>query len=142
PSAANLADQVQRRRPLYGASPHEGLMPAFPANAPPVHPNAATDTCEPLVLGPQFGSYGATAADISVAFVSAAAAALGSDAMPTRRRRVAVRGTRGIGPGNLLLNSRVGAVDVDARSGLVTLDGDPLRSEAADSVSLNRLYFL
>ena len=49
--------------------------------------------------------------------------------MPTRRRRVAVRGTRGIGPADLLRNSRTGAVDVDQRTGLVTLDGEPLRSE-------------
>ena len=53
-----------------------------------------------------------------------------------------MRGTRGIGPADLLLNSRTGAVDVDQRTGLVSLDGDPLRSEPADSVSLNRLYFL
>lgn len=62
--------------------------------------------------------------------------------MPTRRRRVAVRGTRGIGLADLRLNARTGAVDVDRRTGLVTLDGDPLRSEPTDSVSLNRLYFL
>jgi urease subunit alpha len=53
-----------------------------------------------------------------------------------------VRGTRGIGPADLRLNSRLGAVDVDRRTGLVTLDGEPLSSEPADSVSLNRLYFL
>ncbi|MEV0413320.1 urease subunit alpha [Streptomyces sp. NPDC050448] len=137
-----LADIVLWRPPFFGAKPQLVLKSGFPAYGVTGDPNAATDTCEPLVLGPQFGSCGATAADISVAFVSAAAAALGSDEMPTRRRRVAVRAARGIGPRNLLLNSRVGAVDVDARSGLVTLDGDPLRSEAADSVSLNRLYFL
>ncbi|MGW5400658.1 urease subunit alpha [Streptomyces sp. NPDC003952] len=137
-----LADIVLWRPQFFGAKPQLVLKSGFPAYGVTGDPNAATDTCEPLVLGPQFGSYGATAADISVAFVSAAAAALGSDEMPTRRRRVAVRGTRGIGPGNLLRNSRVGAVDVDARSGLVSLDGEPLRSEAAESVSLNRLYFL
>ncbi|MFF8260715.1 urease subunit alpha [Streptomyces virginiae] len=137
-----LADIVLWRPQFFGAKPQLVLKSGFPAHGVTGDPNAATDTCEPLVLGPQFGSYGATAADISVAFVSAAAAALGSDEMPTRRRRVAVRGTRGIGPGDLLRNSRVGAVDVDARSGLVSLDGEPLRSEAAASVSLNRLYFL
>ncbi|MER7827511.1 urease subunit alpha [Streptomyces sp. NPDC096097] len=137
-----LADIVLWRPQFFGAKPQLVLKSGFPAYGVTGDPNAATDTCEPLVLGPQFGSYGATAADISVAFVSAAAAALGSDAMPTRRRRVAVRGTRGIGPKDLLFNSRVGAVDVDARSGLVSLDGEPLRSEAAESVSLNRLYFL
>lgn len=137
-----LADIVLWRPEFFGAKPQLVLKAGFPAYGVTGDPNAATDTCEPLVLGPQFGAYGATAADLSVAFVSQAAARSGADLMPTRRRRVGVRGTRGIGPGDLVHNSRTGAVDVDTRSGLVTLDGDPLRSEPADSVSLNRLYFL
>ena len=118
------------------------LKSGFPAWGVVGDPNAATDTCEPLVLGPLFGGHGATAADLSVAFVARAAVDLGADALPTRRRRVAVRGTRGIGPRDLLLNSRTGEVAVDGRTGLVTLDGAPLRSAPAESVSLNRLYFL
>ncbi|MFB6985006.1 urease subunit alpha [Streptomyces sp. NPDC056178] len=137
-----LADIVLWRPEFFGAKPQLVLKSGFPAYGVTGDPNAATDTCEPLVLGPQFGAYGATAADLSVAFVSQAATQLGADRMPTRRRRVGVRGTRGIGPGDLVHNSRTGEVAVDARSGLVTLDGDPLRSEPADSVSLNRLYFL
>ncbi|MDT9680485.1 urease subunit alpha [Streptomyces sp. TRM76323] len=137
-----LADIVLWRPEFFGAKPQLVLKSGFPAYGVVGDPNAATDTCEPLVLGPQFGAHGATAADISVAFVSGAAAQLGADLMPTRRRRVAVRGTRGIGPGDLRLNSRIGEVAVDARTGLVTLDGEPVRSEPADSVSLNRLYFL
>ncbi|WP_159056606.1 amidohydrolase family protein, partial [Streptomyces yokosukanensis] len=137
-----LADIVLWRPEYFGAKPQLVLKSGFPAYGVVGDPNAATDTCEPLVLGPQFGSYGATPADISVAFVAQAAVDQGGDQMPTRRRRVAVRGTRGIGPADLRLNARVGAVDVDQRTGLVTLDGDPLRSEPADSVSLNRLYFL
>lgn len=39
-------------------------------------------------------------------------------------------------------NNRLGDVDVNPRTGLVTLDGEPLRSEPAQQVSLNRLYFL
>ncbi|MEU6923890.1 MULTISPECIES: urease subunit alpha [unclassified Streptomyces] len=137
-----LADIVLWRPEFFGAKPQLVLKSGFPAYGVTGDPNAATDTCEPLILGPQFGAYGATAADLSVAFVSQAATQLGADSMPTRRRRVGVRGTRGIGPGDLIHNSRTGEVAVDARSGLVTLDGDPLRSEPADSVSLNRLYFL
>nr|AQT38737.1 UreC [Streptomyces sp.] len=137
-----LADIVLWRPEFFGAKPQLVLKSGFPAYGVTGDPNAATDTCEPLVLGPQFGAYGATAADLSVAFVSQAATQLGADLMPTRRRRVGVRGTRGIGPGDLVHNSRTGEVAVDAHSGLVTLDGDPLRSEPADSVSLNRLYFL
>ncbi|MER5530546.1 urease subunit alpha [Streptomyces sp. NPDC002677] len=137
-----LADIVLWSPDYFGAKPQLVLKSGFPAYGVTGDPNAATDTCEPLVLGPQFGAHGATPADISVAFVAQAALDQGNDTMPTRRRRVAVRGTRGIGPADLRLNSRTGAVDVDRRTGLVTLDGEPLRSEPADSVSLNRLYFL
>ena len=62
--------------------------------------------------------------------------------MPTRRRRVGVRGTRGIGPGSMVRNSRTGAVRVAAATGLVTLDGEPIESAPADTVPLSRLYFL
>ncbi|MFJ4786952.1 urease subunit alpha [Streptomyces sp. NPDC088794] len=137
-----LADIVLWRPEYFGAKPQLVLKSGFPAYGVVGDPNAATDTCEPLVLGPQFGAHGSTPADISVAFVAQAALDQGNDSMPTRRRRVAVRGTRGIGPADLRLNSRTGAVDVDQRTGLVTLDGEPIRSEPAESVSLNRLYFL
>ncbi|WP_171116545.1 MULTISPECIES: urease subunit alpha [unclassified Streptomyces] len=137
-----LADLVLWRPEYFGAKPQLVLKAGFPAYGVVGDPNAATDTCEPLVLGPQFGAHGATPADISVAFVAQAALDQGHDTMPTRRRRVAVRGTRGIGPADLRLNSLTGQVDVDQRTGLVTLDGDPLRSRPAESVSLNRLYFL
>ncbi|MEU0586959.1 urease subunit alpha [Streptomyces sp. NPDC006132] len=137
-----LADIVLWRPEYFGAKPQLVLKAGFPAYGVTGDPNAATDTCEPLVLGPQFGAHGATPAEISVAFVARAAVDQGHDLLPTRRRRVAVRGTRGIGPADLRRNCRTGAVDVDQRTGLVTLDGEPLRSAPADSVSLNRLYFL
>ncbi|MCX5385878.1 urease subunit alpha [Streptomyces sp. NBC_00083] len=137
-----MADIVLWRPAYFGAKPQMVLKSGFPAWGVTGDPNAATDTCEPLVLGPLFGAHGGTPAELSVAFVAQAAVDQGGDQLPTRRRRVPVRGTRGIGPADLLLNSRTGSVGVDGRTGLVTLDGDPLRSEPADSVSLNRLYFL
>ena len=136
-----LADLVLWRPDHFGAKPQLVLKSGFPAYGVTGDPNASTDRCEPLVLGPQFGAHGATAADLSVAFVARAAVDNG-DRLPTRRRRVAVRNTRGIGPGDLIRNHRLGQVDVDADTGLVSLDGEPLRSEPADSVSLARLYFL
>ncbi|WP_405722719.1 urease subunit alpha [Streptomyces sp. NBC_01537] len=140
--AGKLADIVLWRPQYFGAKPQMVLKSGFPAYGVTGDPNAATDTCEPLVLGPLFGAHGATAADLSVAFVARAAVESEADRIPTRRRRVAVRGTRGIGPADLVLNSRTGQVDVDGRTGLVTLDGAPMRSEPADQVSLSRLYFL
>lgn len=137
--AGKLADIVLWHPAYFGAKPYLVLKAGFPAWGVTGDPNASTDTCEPLVLGPQFGAHGATAADLSVAFVAEAATA--GDHLPTRRRRVGVRGTRGIGPAAMVRNTRLGQVDVDPR-GRVSLDGEPVESGPADSVSLNRLYFL
>ncbi|MFI7242424.1 urease subunit alpha [Streptomyces qinglanensis] len=137
-----MADIVLWHPAYFGAKPQLVLKSGFPAWGVTGDPNAATDTSEPLVLGPLFGAHGAAPAELSVAFVSAAAADRGADTLPTRRRRVAVRGTRGIGPADLVHNARLGSVEVDQHSGLVTLDGEPLRSDPAERVSLNRLYFL
>ncbi|MFE7190316.1 urease subunit alpha [Kitasatospora sp. NPDC057541] len=142
-----LADIVLWQPASFGAKPQLVLKAGFPAYGVTGDPNAATETCQPLVLGPLFGAHGATPADLSVAFTSHAAAEAGSQARPydtmtTRRRRVAVRHTRGIGPRDLVRNARLGEVLVDARHGTVSLDGTALRSEPAEAVPLNRLYFL
>ena len=137
-----VADIVLWRPDHFGAKPQLVLKSGFPAYGVTGDPNAATDSSEPLVLGPQFGSYGSTAADLSIAFVSRAAVDAGDDHMATRRRRVAVNGTRNIGPADLVHNNRLGHVDVDPKTGMVSLDGDRVYSDPADSVSLSRLYFL
>ena len=136
-----LADIVLWRPDHFGAKPQLVLKSGFPAYGVTGDPNATTDSCEPLVLGPQFGSFGATAADLSVAFVAGAAVEAGNDRMTTRRRRVTVQRTRGIGPRDLVMNDRLGTVDVDP-AGHVTLDGEPVYVDPADEVPLSRLYFL
>ena len=137
-----LADIVLWRPDHFGAKPQLVLKAGFPAFGVTGDPNATTDSCEPLVLGPQFGSFGATAADLSVAFVSQAAAAADNDHMTTRRRRVGISDTRGIGPADMIHNDRLGTVDVDSRTGMVTFDGERVYTDPAESVSLSRLYFL
>ncbi|MGX4735791.1 urease subunit alpha [Kitasatospora griseola] len=142
-----LADLVLWPPASFGAKPYLVLKAGFPAYGVTGDPNAATESCQPLVLGPLFGAHGATPADLSVAFTSLAAAEAGTaarpyDTMTTRRRRVPVRHTRGIGPADLVRNNRLGEILVDGARGLVTLDGAPLHSDAAQEVSLNRLYFL
>jgi urease subunit alpha len=99
------------------------------------------EDAQPRVLGPQYGGHGGAAADLSVAFVSGSARDAGDDLLPTRRRRVAVAGTRGIGLDRM--NRTRAAADVRvAPDGLVTLDGDVVHCDPADSVALSRLYFL
>ncbi len=137
-----LADIVLWEPARFAATPHLVLKAGFPAWGVTGDPNAAVDQAQPLVLGPQFGGYGAAPAELAVAFVSRSARDAGADRLPTRRRRVAVRGTRGIGLPDMVRNTRTGRVHVDPGTGLVDLDGEPLTSGPAERVSLSRLYFL
>ena len=137
-----LADIVLWRPASFGAKPWLVIKGGFPAWGVTGDPNAAIDHAQPAVFGPQFGGCGAAPADVSVAFVSGAARDSGGDRLPTRRRRVAVRGTRTIGLADMVRNSRTGDVRVDPRTGAVTLDGQRVHSGPAQSVPLSRLYFL
>ncbi|HUZ42084.1 MAG TPA: urease subunit alpha [Acidimicrobiales bacterium] len=136
-----MADLVLWDPRYFGAKPSLVLKAGFPAWGVTGDPNATIDSSEPLVFGPQFGAMGGTAAELSVAFVSGAAG-IGVDHMPTKRRRVAVRGTRGIGPSSMVRNSTLGEVEVDPKTGVVALNGDPISSQPAESIRLSRLYYL
>jgi urease subunit alpha len=137
-----MADIVLWQPASFGAKPQLVLKSGFPAWGVTGDPNAAVEGAEPLVLGPQFGGHGAAPAELSVAFVSASTKDSGSDLLPTRRRRVAVRGTRGLSLNDMVRNSRTGLVDVDVGTGAVRLDGERLESPPAASIALSRLYFL
>lgn len=141
--AGKLADIVLWRPALFGAKPSLVLKSGLPAWGAVGDPNAAVDTAEPLVLGPQFAGSGAAPSDVSVVFVNEAAASAGQDRIPSRRRRVAVNGTRGIGLAQMVAgNGRAGTVRVQPDASRVTLDGEELRALPADRVPLGRLYHL
>ena len=102
----------------FGAKPAYVLKAGLPAWAAVGDPNAAIDTAQPLVLGPQFAGSGAAPADVSVVFVTPPRRPRSGDAVPTRRRRVAVRGTRAVGLASMLGgNARTGDVRVDPGPG-------------------------
>jgi urease subunit alpha len=134
-----LADIVLWDPAFFGAKPFLVLKAGVPAWGVTGDPNAAIDTAQPLVLGPQFGGCGATPAEISVAFT--AGITDGAD-IPTARRLVPVRGTRAIGAGSMHRHGRVAPVRVDPATGRTTLDGELLAVPPVDYVPLARLYHL
>ena len=137
-----LADIVLWDPARFGTSPALVLKGGFPAWGVTGDPNATIEGTEPTVLGPQVGGFGGAPAELAVAFVSEAALGAGADLLPTRRRRVAVRGTRGIGLAQMVMNSRSAEVTVDNSTGAVAVDGERAESAPADSVTLSRLYHL
>jgi urease subunit alpha len=137
-----LADIVLWEPAFFGAKPYLVLKAGFPAWGVTGDPNASVDRAEPLVLGPQFGAHGLAAPDLAVAFVSEAALQSDADRMTTQRKRVAVRHCRGIGLADMVRNDTIGRTQVDPKQATVRFDGELLAAEPAQSVSLNRLYFL
>ena len=137
-----LADIVLWEPARFGATPQLVIKGGFPAWGSSGDPNATVERAEPRVLGPQFGGYGGAAAELSVAFVSGASLGAGADLLPTRRRRVAVRGIRGVGLAQMHRNDRSAQVRVDPATGAVSVDDVAVSSAPVDVVSLARLYFL
>lgn len=137
-----LADIVLWEPAWFGAKPSLVLKSGVPAWGVTGDPNAAIESAEPLVLGPQFGAAGATPAELSVIFVARVALGAGAGLLPTSRRRVPVTGTRTIGSASMVRHGRLGAVSVDPQSGRTTLDGELLTCPPAERLPLGRLYFL
>jgi urease subunit alpha len=136
-----LADIVLWDPAFFAAKPALVLKAGVPAWGATGDPNAAIDTAEPLVLGPQFGGCGATPAEISVTFVAQAFISAGAT-LPGVRRRVPVSRTRRIDGTSMLRHGRLGRVLVDPRTGRTTFDDELLATPPAESVPLSRLFFL
>ena len=105
--------------------------------------NASVHGAEPTRYGPDWGGTGEAATRLSTTFVSRAALDAGfTSTRGTRRRVVAVRGTRGLSRTDLVANTAVPRVDVSPDDGEVTLGGRVLACEPVEEVPLSRRYLL
>ncbi len=135
----HLADIVLWRPESFSAKPQMVIKGGMPAWAATGDPNASIDSAEPLVMGPQFGGLGVTAADLSVVFTNEAAIA--ESPAPGRRRLVPVRGCRATASTDLVRNGLVGSVQVAPDGSEVRWNGDIVTMEPVDSVPLSRLHY-
>lgn len=138
-----LADVVLWAPAWFAVKPFLVLKGGFPTWGAVGDPNASTAFCEPQRLAAQIGGMGGAPAGLSLAFTSAAAIASGgADDLPTRKRRVAVRGTRGIGAAQMVRNDRTAAVRVDPATHAVTVDGAAVDTPPVAHVPLSPLHLL
>ncbi|MFC9943983.1 hypothetical protein [Streptomyces pratensis] len=70
-TAGRLADMVLWNPAYFGAEPQLVPKADYPAWGVTGDLNASTETSQPLILGPQVGAYGATAAELSCLTVRA-----------------------------------------------------------------------
>lgn len=142
-SAGRLADLVLWEASSFGVKPvivFKGGVAAWGAIG---EGNASVHGAEPTRYGGDWGAIGRAAASVSTTFVSAASLDAGiGGSLGTRRRVVAVQGTRAIRRDDLARNRTVPPIDVSPEDGTVTLDGQELRVDPVTEVPLSRRYLL
>jgi urease subunit alpha len=138
-----LADLVLWRPEFFGAKPELVIKGGYVAWGALGEGNASIPQSEPILYGPHWGGSGLAAASLSVNFVSGAAAA--GDfrrAVQSRRRAVAVVGTRRVGKRHMLYNQANPRIEIDPRTVEIRIEGEPLPALPDEDLPLNRRYFL
>ena len=139
----HLADLVLWEPASFGAKPAAVMKGGAIAWGPIGEGNASVHGAEPTAFGPDWGGTGDAPVGLATTFVSAAAAEAGFvRTLGTRRRVVAVAGTRGLRRADLAANTAVPPIEVSRSDGAVTIGGRALAAEPVSRVPLNRLYFL
>ena len=138
-----LADVALWRPAWFGVRPALVLKSGAFAWGEIGEGNATIEGAQPVRHGPHWGATGRAGGSVGTTFVSGVALEAGiRERLGSRRRFVAVEGTRGLDRGSFVANRATPAVDVDPVDGTVSLDGRVLAAEPADTVPLSRRYLL
>ncbi len=138
-----LADIVLWRPGFFGIKPEWVFKGGFPAWGPLGEGNASLERAEPTRYRRDWAGTPHAAPLVSLTFVSGAAdrRAL-ARRLETRRALVPVGGVRGLTRASLHANRATAAVDIDVRTGAVSLAGRPLAVAPVTEVPLSRRYLL
>jgi urease subunit alpha len=138
-----LADLVLWKPAFFGIKPSLIIKSGMIAAAPMGDPNASIPTPQPVHYRPMFGAYGAAAAALSVTFTSQLALESGTlPALGLTRRLSACRNTRNIRKQDMVLNSWLPHIEVDAQTYEVRANGELLTCEPASILPLAQRYSL
>lgn len=137
------ADIVIWKPAFFGVKPSVILKGGLIAMAAMGDPNASIPTPQPVHYRPMFGSFGGAVARTSLTFVSQAGLDEGIGArFGLAKRLSAVKGIRGVGKRDMVLNDYAPHMEVDAQTYAVRADGALLTCEPAVSLPMAQRYFL
>ncbi len=136
-----LADLVVWKPAFFGVKPELVIKGGLIAGAMMGDGNASIPTPQPVITRYMFGAFGGALGSCSVHFVSRAGVESGAlDGLS--RRLVAVKGCRGLGKRDLVLNDALPKIDVNPETYEVRADGERVTCEPADVLPLAQRYFL
>jgi urease subunit alpha len=137
-----LADLVLWTPAFFGVKPDLVLKGGFVAAAAMGDPNASIPTPQPVRYRPMFGAFGKAPRATSWTFVSGLS--LAENRLPGNldRTLLAVRDTRRIGKGDMVLNDVRPKIEIDPERYTVTIDGETIVPRPAALLPLAQRYFL
>ncbi len=138
-----LADIVLWSPGFFGVKPEWVLKGGFPAWGPLGDGNASLERAEPTRYRADWAGTGTAAWRSSVTFVSSSVDGTAlARRLGTRRALVPVGGQRGLTRESLVRNRATAPVDIDVRTGEVSLGGRRLAVAPVSEVPLSRRYLL
>jgi len=137
------ADLVIWRPAFFGIKPSTIMKGGFIAAAAMGDPNASIPTPQPVHYRPMFGSFGGALSRSSLTFMSQAAIGAGKhEEYGLKKRAVAVKGNRSVTKRDMVHNSYLPTMEIDAQSYQVRADGVLLVCEPATELPMAQKYFL
>ncbi len=137
------ADLVLWNPAFFGVKPEMVLVGGTIAVAQMGDPNASIPTPQPVYSRPMWGSYGRSVERGAVIFASQASIDAGvGGQLGLAKELVAVKGTRGIGKRDMVLNDALPEIEVDPETYEVRADGELLTCEPAEVLPMAQRYFL
>jgi len=137
------ADLVFWRPAFFGVKPSLVLKGGFIAMAAMGDPSASIPTPQPVHYRPMFGAFGGALARGSLTFVSQAGLANSiGDAFGLKKQLAAVRGCRTVRKTDMVHNSYLPTMEIDAQTYHVRADGQLLTCEPATVLPMAQRYFL
>ncbi len=137
------ADLVLWNPAFFGVKPEMVLMAGTIVCAQMGDTNASIPTPQPVYSRPMFGAFGRSVEHSAVTFVSEAAQTAGiGETLGLRKETLAVKGTRGIGKKDLILNDALPHIEVNPETYEVRADGELLTCQPAEVLPMAQRYFL
>lgn len=138
-----VADLVLWKPAMFGVKPEMIIKGGFICASKMGDANASIPTPQPVVYTKMFGAHGLAVKRCCITFTSKAAAKSGiAEALGLERMVLPVSDCRNIGKSSMKFNDRTGSIVVDPETYRVTVDGEDITCEAADTLPLTQRYYL
>ena len=128
---------------MFGVKPEMIIKGGFICASKMGDANASIPTPQPVVYTKMFGAHGLAVKHCCATFVSGFAKDNGiAEKLSLQKIILPVKNCRNIGKNDMLFNDRTGDIKVDPENYRVTVDGEIITCQAAETLPLTQKYFL